>query len=225
MRDKEKNLPETVDSVVYAASFTKVAFAYLVMQLVDKGLLDLGKPVYQYLPKPLPEYPNYTDLANDPRYQRITARMLLSHTSGFPNWRAFEDDRKLKIHFEPGSRYAYSGEGLILLQLVVETVTQQPLEELMQQYVFRPFGMTRTSMVWQDRFESDYAIGYDEYGRPLGAETRKRRRRGGLNEHDHTRLRAVHAGGDEGRRLVKEDARANAQLADSDSVEARVPNL
>ncbi len=173
MREKEKNLPLTVDSAMYAASFSKVTFAYLVMQLVDQGTLDLDKPIYQYLPKPLPEYPTYKDLANDPRYKKITARMLLSHTSGFPNWRAFEDDRKLKIHFEPGSRYAYSGEGIDLLQLVVETVTKKPLEVLMQKHVFQPFGMTRTSMVWQDRFESDYANGYDEYGRSLGPEKRK----------------------------------------------------
>ena len=174
LRDKEKNLPETVDTVMYAASFSKVAFADLVMQLVGKGTLDLDKPVYQYLPKPLPEYPNYADLADDPRYKRLTARMLLSHTSGFPNWRAFEDDRKLKIHFEPGSRYAYSGEGIILLQLLVETITNQPLEELMREHVFQPLGMTRTSMVWQDRFESDYASGYDEYGRSLGPDKRKK---------------------------------------------------
>jgi CubicO group peptidase (beta-lactamase class C family) len=174
VRDKEKNLPLTVDTVMYAASFTKVAFADLVMQLAGQCALDLDRPVYQYLPKPLPEYPNYADLANDPRYKRITARMLLSHTSGFPNWRAFEDDRKLKIHFEPGSRYAYSGEGILLLQLVVETITQQPLEELMQEHVFQPLGMTRTSMVWQDRFESDYASGYDEFGRSLGSEKRKK---------------------------------------------------
>src|SRR5580698_6570548 len=167
-RDKEKNLPLTVDSVMSAASLSKVAFGYMVLQLVDEGVLDLDKPVYQYLPKPLPEYANYADLANDPRYKRITARMLLSHTSGFANWRWFEDDRKLKIHFEPGSRYAYSGEGIALLQLVVETITKTPLEELMQQHVFQPLGMSRTSMVWQDRFESDYANGYDEYGRSLG---------------------------------------------------------
>jgi len=173
VRDKEKNLPLTPDSVMSAASFSKVAFAYLVMQLVDRGTLDLDKPVYQYLPKPLPEYPRYADLADDPRYKRITARMLLSHTSGFPNWRAFEDDRKLKIDFEPGSRYAYSGEGIDLLQLVVETATTKPLEELMQERVFQPLGMTRTSMVWQDRFESDYANGYDEYGRSLGPERRR----------------------------------------------------
>ncbi len=167
-RDKDKNLPLTVDSVMSAASITKPTFGYMVMQLVDKGVIDLNKPVYEYLPKPLPEYPKYADLANDPRYKKITARMLLSHTSGFPNWRWLEDDRKLRIHFEPGSRFAYSGEGIDLLQLVVETVTKRPLEELLQEYVFQPFGMTRTSFIWQDHFESDYANAYDEYGRSLG---------------------------------------------------------
>ncbi len=173
IRDKEKHLPLTEDSVMTAASFTKVAFAYMVMQLVDEGSLDLDRPVQEYLPKPLPEYPQYRDLADDSRYKRLTARILLSHTSGFPNWRAFEDDRKLKIHFEPGSRYAYSGEGIDLLQLVVETITKQPLQELMQTRVFEPLRMTRTSMVWKERFNGDYANGYDEHGRSLGPERRK----------------------------------------------------
>ena len=171
--DKEKNLPLNEDSVMSGASFTKVAFAYLVMRLVDQKVIDLDKPVYKYLPKPLAEYSQYRDLANDPRANRITPRMLLSHTSGFPNWRAFEDDRKLRIHFEPGSKYAYSGEGIDLLQLVVETVTKRSLAELMQDDVFKPLGMTRTSMVWEDRFESNYANGYDEYGRSLGSQRRK----------------------------------------------------
>ncbi len=172
-RDKEKNLPLTEDSVMTGASFTKAAFAYMVIQLVQEKLLDLDKPIYQYLPKPLPDYADYPELANDLRYQRITARMLLSHTSGFANLRFLEPDRKLRIHFEPGSRYAYSGEGLVLLQLVVETITKRPLAELMQSRVFQPLGMTRTSMTWEDRFESDFANGYDEYGRSLGAERRK----------------------------------------------------
>ena len=167
-RDQERKLPLTVDSVMSAASISKPAFAYLVMELVDEGILDLDKPINQYLPKPLPQYPRYADLADDPRYKRITARMLLSHTAGFPNWRWLEPDRKLRIHFEPGSRFAYSGEGIDLLQLIVETVTNRPLDDLMQEKVFRPFGMTRTSMVWQERFASDFANGYDEYGRSLG---------------------------------------------------------
>jgi CubicO group peptidase (beta-lactamase class C family) len=173
LRDKEKNLPFTENSVMTAASLSKVAFAYMVMQLVDEKILDLDRPVYQYLPKPLPEYPNYRDLANDSRYRQITARMLLSHTSGFPNWRWINDDRKLNINFVPGSRFAYSGEGIDLLQLVVETVTKKPLKTLMRDRIFEPLNMTRTSMVWEPAFESDYANGYDEYGRSLGPERRK----------------------------------------------------
>jgi CubicO group peptidase (beta-lactamase class C family) len=173
LRDKGKNLPFTENSVMTAASLSKVAFAYMVMQLVDEKILDLDRPVYQYLPKPLPEYPNYRDLANDSRYRQITARMLLSHTSGFPNWRWINDDRKLNINFAPGSRFAYSGEGIDLLQLVVETVTKKPLQTLMRDRIFEPLKMTRTSMVWEPAFESDYANGYDEYGRSLGPERRK----------------------------------------------------
>src|SRR2546427_8575184 len=160
--------------VMPTVSFSKVAFASLAMEVVGEGTLDMHKPVYQYLPKPLPEYPNYADLTNDSRYKRITARMLLSHTSGFANWRAFEEDRKLKIHFEPGSKYAYSGEGIDLLQLVVESIAKKPLEQLKQERVFQRVGMTRTSMVWQDRFESDYANGYHEDGRSPGPQKPKK---------------------------------------------------
>jgi CubicO group peptidase (beta-lactamase class C family) len=173
LRDKDRNLPLTPDSVMTAASLSKPAFAYLVMKLVDEGQLDLDKPAYQYLPRPLSDYSRYADLKNDPRYKLITARMLLSHTSGFPNWRVLEDDRKLKIHFQPGTRFAYSGEGIDLLQLVVETITKQPLEELMQEKVFQPLGMKRTSMVWQPRFDNEYANGYDENERSLGPQRRK----------------------------------------------------
>lgn len=172
LRDKDKNLPLTPDSVTTAASFTKVAFGYLVMQLVADKVIDLDKPVYQYLPKPLPDYPQYADLRGDPRYKLITTRMLLSHTAGFPNFRWLNQDHKLNINFQPGTRYAYSGEGIEMAQLVVETVTGKPLEELMRERVFEPFGMTRSSMTWQQRFEDNYANGYDEYGRSLGPERR-----------------------------------------------------
>lgn len=174
LRDTEKSLPLTEDSVMAAASFTKVAFGYLVMQLVDEHVLDLNKPIEEYFPKPLPEYPAYADLASDARYKKITARMLLSHTTGFPNFRGLNKDRKLNINFEPGSRYAYSGEGIQLLQMVVETVTKRPLQELMHERVFRPLGMTRSSMISETRFENDYANGYDEWGRSLGHQQRER---------------------------------------------------
>ena len=173
VRDREKNLPLTPDSVMTAASLSKSAFAYMVMELVQQGTLDLDKPVYQYLPKPLPEYPAYKDLASDPRYKLITLRILLSHTAGFPNWRAFNGG-KLNINFEPGTRFAYSGEGIDLAQFVVETVTGKPLNELMRQYLFEPLGMTRSSMVWNDGFEANFAVRHDEWERSLGPERRTR---------------------------------------------------
>ena len=169
-RDVEHRLPLNPDTIMTAASISKAAFAYLCMKLVDDGVLDLDKPVITYFGQPPADY---AGIASDPRFARITPRMLLSHTSGLPNWRSLEDDRKLHIHFEPGSRYAYSGEGIVLLQRAVEAITHVPLEALMQQRVFRPLGMTRTSMVWQPRFEKNFANGYDEYSRSLGPERRK----------------------------------------------------
>jgi CubicO group peptidase (beta-lactamase class C family) len=172
LRDTEKKLPLTPDSVMTAASLSKSAFATLVMHLAQTGKLNLDKPIVEYLPKPLPEYPRYADLKGDERYKKLTLRILLSHTSGFPNWRAFEDDQKLKFHFDPGTRYAYSGEGIDLAQLVVETATGESLTELMKEQLFTPLHMERTSMIWQPEFDSDFANGYDEYGRSLGPERR-----------------------------------------------------
>jgi CubicO group peptidase (beta-lactamase class C family) len=173
LRNTEKKLPMTPETVMTAASLTKSTFAYMVMQLVQEHVLDLDKPLYEYLPKPLPEYEMYRDLAGDERYKKITARMCLDHTTGFPNLRRYTDDKKLSINFEPGSRFAYSGEGIKLLQMVVEVITGKKNEELMQEHIFGPLGMQRTSMNWQDRFESDYADGYDEQGKSLGPERRK----------------------------------------------------
>jgi CubicO group peptidase (beta-lactamase class C family) len=172
LRDVEKNLPMTLDSVMTSASLSKAAFATMVMSLVQRGALDLDKPISQYLPKPLPEYPRYADLQGDERYKKLTLRILLSHTSGFANFRGYEDDRKLRIHFEPGTRYGYSGEGIILAQFVVETVTGKSLTVLEEENLYRPLQMTRTSMVWDSRFEDNFANGYDEYGRSLGPEKR-----------------------------------------------------
>jgi CubicO group peptidase (beta-lactamase class C family) len=142
------------------------------MTLVEDGSIDLDRPVEQYLPQPLADYERYRDLRDDARVHTITARMLLAHTSGLPNWRWTEDDKKLHLHFAPGSRFAYSGEGIDLLQLVVETTTQQSLQQLMQARVFGPLHMQRSSMVWEARFEDDFANAYAEDGKSLGAQRR-----------------------------------------------------
>ena len=168
-KNKSKDQLNDTATIFYAASLSKPLFAYLVMMLKDEKKIDLDKPLYQYLPKPLSEYENYKDLAGDDRWKLITARNCLDHTTGFPNWRQFNphDNQKLEIFFTPGSRYAYSGEGITLLQMVIEIITGRGLEELCREKIFAPFGMNRTSFIWQSSFENNYAIGYDMNGDPL----------------------------------------------------------
>lgn len=174
-----KELLDT-STVFYGASLSKAVFAYLCLELVQQGVLNLDTPLCQYLDKPLPEYPKYSDLAGDDRWKLITARMCLSHSTGFPNWRFLEATTgkydpadKLAIYFTPGSKYAYSGEGIALLQMVIEKITGKDLEELAVKNVFKPIGMDRTSYIWQQRFENNYALGYDENRKPFEKKKRK----------------------------------------------------
>ncbi len=157
---------------MYGASFSKMVFAYIVMQLVQDKIIDLDKPLVTYLPKSLPDYKfdskykGYQDLKDDERYKKITARMCLMHTTGFPNWRWFEPDQKLKIKSDPGTRYSYSGEGIYLLQFVLEQITGENLETIAQERVFQPLGMKNTSYVWQNSFDTNICYGHNEKGEP-----------------------------------------------------------
>jgi CubicO group peptidase (beta-lactamase class C family) len=99
-------------------------------------------------------------------YKKITARHCLSHSSGFANWRWYEPDQKLHVHFEPGTQYSYSGEGLCYLQFVIEKLTGKSLNELMQEKLFGPLGMKNSSYTWQPAFEANYCVGHDKTGKP-----------------------------------------------------------
>jgi D-alanyl-D-alanine-carboxypeptidase/D-alanyl-D-alanine-endopeptidase len=168
----QNNNPFQQSSVLYGASFAKTVFAYIAMQFVQEKVIDLDKPLVEYLSKPLPNYKingwrrGYQDLKDDDRYKKITARMCLTHTTGFPNWRWFEADKKLKFKFDPGTRYSYSGEGLYLLQFVIEQVTGKDYEAISQERVFKPLGMTNTSQVWQTRFDPNICYGHNAKGEP-----------------------------------------------------------
>ena len=164
-RDVEHDLPMTLDTVMYGASLTKAAFTVMVLQLVDEGVLTLDTPLAQYLKKPLPAYEKYADLANDPRWERLTARMILDHTTGFPNFRWINPDGKLDFKFDPGARYAYSGEGINLLQFVLENGLGLDVGKEMKRRIFDRFGMTHTSMTWQPQYEDNITTGYDEAGK------------------------------------------------------------
>ena len=147
--------PVTLDTVFEAASLSKPVFAYGVLKLVEQGKLGLDAPLTTYLPKPY--------IPGDDRLAKITARIVLSHRTGFPNWR---DGDALPIYFTPGERFSYSGEGYVYLQRVVEQITGKPLNDYMNEAVFTPLGMTSSSYVWRPQFDALTATGHDSDGKP-----------------------------------------------------------
>lgn len=159
-RNVERALPLEKDTVMYGASFTKTAFAYMLLQFVDEDRFDLDKPLHEYLRKAIPSYDDYADLAGDNRWQLLSARHVLTHSTGFANFRWLEDDRKLRFHFTPGDRYAYSGEGFYLLQFTLEEGLGLDVKKEMQTRVFDRFGMSNTSMQWRADFAENLADGY-----------------------------------------------------------------
>ena len=177
--------PLTVDTVMYGASLTKAVFAYTVMQLAEEGKVDLDRPVAEYLPKPLPSYGNldaygnWGDLAGDERWRQITPRILLTHSAGFRNFSWDEPDQKLRINFAPGSRYSYSGEGIILLQFTLEQGLGLKLGDEMQRRVFDRFGMVNTSMMWRPDFARNLADGWKADGKVEPHDERSRVRAAG----------------------------------------------
>ena len=170
-KNKPKNELLDTSSVMYGASFSKAVFAYLTMKLVQEKIIDLDKPLYKYLSKPISEYEYFSDLKSDDKWKLITARMCLSHTTGLPNVRwlhpttGVEDTLGvIRIYFMPGTKYAYSGEGLKLLQLVEEEITNKTVEDLAIEKVFNPIGMKRTGFIWHKEFDDNFAIGHLENG-------------------------------------------------------------
>ncbi len=144
----DQPVPVTDETLFEACSMTKPVFAYIALKLVEQGKLDLDRPLAEYLREP--------HIPNQEQRQRITARMVLSHTSGLPNWRKGEDelDGPLPVLFSPGSRFSYSGEGFYLLQRVVEHITGEPLEIYAGRTLLRPLGLKHTSFVWTEDVES-----------------------------------------------------------------------
>ncbi|HMG84367.1 MAG TPA: serine hydrolase domain-containing protein [Terracidiphilus sp.] len=188
-----KGDPLTKDTVMYGASLTKTVFAYTVMQLVDQGKLNLDKPIKDDLDNPLPSYgpdpvfPDkygpYKDLADDPRWEKITPRMCLNHSTGFSNFWFIEPDQRLHIHFEPGTHFSYSGEGFILLQFVVEHGRKAQGLGLdvgdLTKANFDRLGMTRTSLVWRNGQDPNVADGWNDQGQPQPHDKRSKVRAAG----------------------------------------------
>ncbi len=149
---KEPIITETVFPV---GSLGKPVFGYAVLQLKDKGLLDLDRPLIDYLPG---DY-----VPNEPRAKTITARHVLSHSSGLQNWR-FQANQPLQLAFNPGERFSYSGEGIYYLQRAVEKITGQGVEQFMREKVFEPFGMKHSSYFWLPEYDKNLVTSHNRDG-------------------------------------------------------------
>lgn len=156
VRDLDTKVPVDRETAFEAASLSKPLFSYVVLQLVDAGLLDLDEPLSRIGSPIAPA---------DPAAAQITARHVLSHTTGLPNWR--RDAYPLRTYFTPGSRFSYSGEGFVHLQSIVERITGQPLDALTHRLVFGPLAMRDSGYLWQDRFHGNHATPHDEARKTL----------------------------------------------------------
>lgn len=146
----------TEDTVFEAASLSKPVFAYMVLGMEREGIIDLARPLGEYLPLPNPD---------DARSRLITGHHVLSHSGGWRNWRNSRE-HVLTADFEPGARFSYSGEGYAFLQRIIEHLTGRGLPALARDRVFAPLGMAGTSFVWHPDFEARMASPHTGRGEP-----------------------------------------------------------
>ncbi|GGI22579.1 serine hydrolase domain-containing protein [Pedobacter mendelii] len=157
--DSETKQKVSSKTIFQAASLSKVVLAYICLELANKKQIDLDKPLISYY--------DYPRLKNDSAAKKITARMVLMHTSGLPNWT--ENPLKkswatsaLSTSFEPGNHWKYSGEGFVFLQLVIQNILKKDLQQIADEMVFKPLAMNNSSFIWKDEFESVAALGHDD---------------------------------------------------------------
>ena len=155
VKNKSTKQPVTDDTIFAAASLSKPLFAYSVLKMVERGQLSLDTPLTEYTAKPY---------ISNPKIKLITARMVLSHSSGFPNW---SGDGPLTINFPPGKRFSYSGEGYLYLQKVVEEITQQSLSQYLDESILTPLEMSSSSFIWLPSYESTASYGHNRQGTPV----------------------------------------------------------
>ncbi|MCD0455659.1 class A beta-lactamase-related serine hydrolase [Chryseobacterium sp. LC2016-27] len=147
------------NSLFNVASLTKPVTAITVLRLVGLGKWNLDEPLDKYFIDP--------DIAKDPRHKKLTTRLILSHQTGFPNWRWMNNDKKLRFEFDPGTKYQYSGEGFEYLRKALENKFHKSLEELAKEFVFQPLDMKDTSYIWNEKKYSERVVlGYDNSGNP-----------------------------------------------------------
>jgi CubicO group peptidase (beta-lactamase class C family) len=150
--------PVTKRSIFEANSLSKPVFGYAVLTLVDQGRIDLDKPIYRYMDSGF-----FDKACADPRFKLVTARMILSNSSGIGYPPDYSDD-KFVMNFDPGEKFQYSPQGFGVLARVIEHITQMRLENFMKQAILGPLHMDQSSYVWEPRYDSLRAYRHDWQG-------------------------------------------------------------
>ena len=153
----KREVPAPYNTLWNVASLTKPVTAIVALKLVSQGKWNLDEPLYKYWTDP--------DIAQDPNHKLLTTRIILSHQTGFPNWRYFNESGKLDFKFKPGTQYQYSGEGLEYLRKALEKKFHKTLDQLASELIFEPLKMNDTQLIWNDKIDlSRYAVNYDNNG-------------------------------------------------------------
>ena len=145
------------NTIFNVASVTKTIGTILTLKLVEQGQWDLDESLSKYWVDP--------DVADDPLHKQLTTRHVLTHTTGFVNWREDHPTRKLTFDHAPGEKFGYSGEGFQYLQNALEKKFNKPVEELTDSLIFKPLGMKDTRHAWDEETdESRFAKWHDSEG-------------------------------------------------------------
>lgn len=159
----DNNVPVKYNSIFKVASLTKPVTALVALKLISTGKLGLDEPLDKYWTDP--------DLKNDQRVKKLTPKIILSHQTGFANWRYLTENKKLRFEFEPGTKFQYSGEGFEYLRKALEKKFNKSLEALAAELVFKPAKMKDTHFCWdQSMDEKRYVKNYDKDGKAFETE-------------------------------------------------------
>jgi CubicO group peptidase (beta-lactamase class C family) len=160
----KKGIPAPDNAIFNVGSITKPVVAFFILKMVEAGQWDLDEPLFHFWTDP--------DVLNDPFHKKLTTRHVLTHQTGFPNWRIKNPSNNLTFEFEPGTKFQYSGEGFLYLQRALENKFKQPLAGLMDSILFEPLGMKDSGLIWdKDQDESRYAEWHDSEGKLLNPST------------------------------------------------------
>ena len=168
----KKGTAAPYNTIFNVASLTKPITAMVTLKLVSLGKWNLDEPIHIYWTDP--------DVSKDPNSKLLTTRHILSHQTGFTNWRGNNKDGKLHFEFTPGAKYQYSGEGFEYLRKALEVKFHKSLNQLASELIFTPLQMTDTKYFWDNKTDSlRFATGYNNKG--IAYETEKNKTANGAD--------------------------------------------